>query len=196
MGRADVGSGKSGGLAAVSAVHLHQPVALDAAAGHQAASRRGRLGRPAAADRPVPHIDVDARRGGGGDGRNGLAVRGFGLLRRAAGAVVVSGVAAAGRAGRAERGAAGGGDRGALAAGAGERAGGRPTAESRGDGRRGAAGVGHVLGGRPVRAAAACLPCDGMGCRVGRAHARGADPLRRPRRGCGRCRWVSCWRAV
>ena len=61
-----------------------------------ATSRRRRrgLGGPAATDRAVVHADVDARRRGSGDGRNGLAVYGFGLLRRDAGAAVVLGVTA------------------------------------------------------------------------------------------------------
>ncbi len=122
VGRPDLGSGQSRGMAAVLAIHLHQPRPLDVASRGEAAALGRHRGRPAAVARTVAYLDADARRGGGRHGRIRLAMYGFGLLRYPAGAAVVHGVVAARHTGGAERRTARRGDRGAVATRPGEHA--------------------------------------------------------------------------
>ena len=181
VGRADVGAGEPGGVAAVPAIHLHQPRALDVAARcKREALRRIDCGGAASAARVVVHADIDACRCAGGDGRNGLAVHVFGPLWFPTRSVVVPDVDFARRAGGHQRSAAGCGDRSAVALGPGECTGRRTAAAaSRGDGERSSVGKEDVLARRRVGPANARLPCHGverMPCRAGSS---GAPPLHR-----------------
>ena len=124
VGRADVAAGEPGGVAAVPAVHLHQPRALDVAARCKGeALRRIDCGGAASAARVVVHADIDARRCARGDGRNGLAVHVFGPLWFPTRSVVAPDVDFARPAGGHQRSAAGCGDRSAVVLGPGEHVG-------------------------------------------------------------------------